>query len=125
MKHLIEYINEHSQVNEASESKKVTFDFTDLENAEETLDSLKEKEGVTIEDKKLTIEITSDNIDKLGTVQDILQQYAQTIRKSQKVSSDEQYAQKTKSFEENVGKMNDAIDEIKNPDDNKDDNGED
>lgn len=126
MKHLQDYIVEQAEVkvDEGATSKSITFDFTDLENAEETLESLKDKEGVSIDDKKLTLEITADNVDNLGTVQDILQQYCQTIRKSQKVSSDEQYAQKTVKFEENIGKMNDAIDEIQNPeedDDKKDD----
>lgn len=123
MKHLQDYIIEQAEFNidESADSKSITFDFTDLENADETIESLKDKEGVSIDDKKLTLNITKDNVDNLGTVQDILQQYCQTIRKSQKVSSDEQYAQKTKSFEENIGKMNDAIDEIQNPDDNDDD----
>ena len=124
MKHLQDYIIEQAQVNESAASKSVIFDFTDLENAEETLESLKDKEGVSISDKKLTLEITADNVDKIGTVQDILQQFCQSIRNSQKRSSDEQYAQKTVEFEKKVGEMNDAIDEIKNPeekDDKKDD----
>lgn len=122
MKHLQDYIVEQAEVkvDEGATSKSITFDFTDLENAEETLKSLEGKDGVSIDDKKLTLEITADNVDKIGTTQDILQQFCQTVRKSQKVSSDEQYAQKTVKFEENIGKMNDAIDEIKNPDDDKD-----
>ena len=125
MKHLQDYIIEAAEVkvNEGAESKSVVFDFTDLENAEDTLKSLEGKDGVTIEDNKLTLEITKDNVDKLETVQDILQQFCQTIRNSQKRSSDEQYAQKTVSFEKKVGEMNDAIDAIKNPDDNDDKGG--
>ena len=120
MKHLQDYIIEAAEVkvNESAESKSVVFDFTDLENAEDTLKSLEGKDGVTIEDNKLTLEITKDNVDKLETVQDILQQFCQTIRNSQKRSSDEQYAQKTVAFEKKVGEMNDAIDAIQNPDDN-------
>ena len=122
MKHLQDYIVEQAEVkvDEGVTSKSITFDFTDLENADETLKSLEGKDGVSIDDKKLTLEITADNVDKIGTVQDILQQFCQTVRKSQKVSSDEQYAQKTVKFEENIGKMNDAIDEIKNPEDEND-----
>ena len=122
MKHLQDYIIEAAEVkvNEGAESKSVVFDFTDLENAEDTLKSLEGKDGVTIEDNKLTLEITKDNVDKLETVQDILQQFCQTIRNSQKRSSNEQYAQKTVSFEKKVEEMNDAIDAIKNPDDNDD-----
>ena len=125
MKHLQDYIIEAAEVkvNEGAESKSVVFDFTDLENAEDTLKSLEGKDGVTIEDNKLTLEITKDNVDKLETVQDILQQFCQTIRNSQKRSSDEQYAQKTVAFEKKVGEMNDAIDAIANPDDNDDKGG--
>ena len=115
MKHLSDYIVEQSQVNESSTSKTITFNFKDLENGEETLKSLEGKEGVTIEDNKLTLEITTDNVDKLDTVQDILQQFCHTIRNSSKRSSDEQYAQKTVEFEKKVGELNDAIDEIQNP----------
>ena len=124
MKRLQEFINEQAEVNvnitEAKDSKEITFDFTDLENGEETLKSLEDKEGCTVEDNKLTVKITSDNVDKLDTVQDILQQYSDTIRSSQKRSSDEQYAQKTIKFEKKVGEFNDAIDEISNPKDDKD-----
>jgi hypothetical protein len=127
MKHLQDYIVEQAEfkVDEGVTSKSITFDFTDLENADETIESLKDKEGISVDDKKVTLEITADNVDKIGTAQDILQQFCQTVRKSQKVSSDEQYAQKTAKFEENVGKMNDAIDEIKNPDDDDDDDDKD
>ena len=122
MKHLQDYIIEQAQVNEGASSKSITFDFTDLENGKETIESLKDKEGVTVDGDKLTVEITSDNVDKLGTVQDVLQQFCQTVRNSQKRSSDEQYAQKTVEFEKKIGELNDALDEIANPDD-KDDKG--
>ena len=122
MKHLQDYIIEQAQVNEGATSKSISFNFKDLENGKETLDSLKDKEGVTVDEEgeTITVEVTADNVDKLGTVQDILQQYSDTLRSSQKRSSDEQYAQKTVSFEKKVGELNDAIDEIANPDDNDD-----
>lgn len=123
MKHLQDYIIEQAQVNEGTSSKSITFDFTDLENGKETIDSLKDKEGVTADGDKLTVEITSGNVDKLGTVQDILQQFCQTVRNSQKRSADEQYAQKTVEFEKKIGELNDALDEIANPDDKDDKNG--
>ena len=123
MKHLQDYIIEQAQVNEGASSKLITFDFTDLENGKETIDSLKDKEGVTVDGDKLTVEITSDNVDKLGTVQDILQQFCQTVRNSQKRSADEQYAQKTVEFEKKIGELNDALDEIANPDDKDDKDG--
>lgn len=123
MKHLQDYIIEQAQVNEGASSKSITFDFTGLENGKETIDSLKDKEGVTVDGDKLTVEITSDNVNKLDTVQDILQQFCQTVRNSQKRSSDEQYAQKTVEFEKKIGELNDALDEIANPDDEDDKGG--
>ena len=117
MKHLQDYINEAVKINEGIESKTITFDFTDLENGEETVKSLDGQTGISVDGLKVTLSITKDNVDSIGTAQDILQQYCSTIRGSQKVSSNEQYAQKTVSFEKKVGEMNDAIDEITNPDD--------
>lgn len=122
MKHLLDYINEAVKINEGIESKTITFDFTDLENGEETIKSLDGQTGISVDGLKVTLSITKDNVDSIGTAQDILQQYCSTIRRSQKVSSNEQYAQKTVSFEKKVGEMNDAIDEIANPDDEEEDN---
>lgn len=117
MKSLVEFIKESTsvKVTEATESTSLTFDFTGLENAEETLKSLVEMEGCSVEDNMLTVTVTADNVDKLGTVQDILQQFTETIRNSQKRSSDEQYAQKTKKFAEKVAEFNNKLDEIANP----------
>lgn len=122
MKHLLDYINEAVKINEGIESKTIIFDFTDLENGEETVKSLDGQTGISVDGLKVTLSITKDNVDSIGTAQDILQQYCSTIRRSQKVSSNEQYAQKTVSFEKKVGEMNDAIDEITNPDDDEEDN---
>ena len=124
MKHLQDYINEAVKINESMESKTITFDFTDLENAEETIKSLDGHEGISIDGQKVTLSITKNNVDNIETIQDILQQYCQTIRNSQKVSSDEQYAQKTVSFEKKTNEMNDAIDEISSTDDDDDDKKE-
>lgn len=124
MKSLQDFIIESNEINEGKDTASITFDFTDLENAEETIDSLKDKEGVSIEDKKVTVTINKDNVAKLDSVQDILQQYSDTIRNSTKRTNDEQYAQKTKSFAEKVGELNDAIDEISNPNDDEDEEDE-
>lgn len=119
MKHLQDYINEQQEIVESETSKTITFNFKDLENGKETIESLKDKEGVSISEDTLTVTVNANNVDKLGTVQDILQQFCETIRNSQKRSSDEQYAQKTVEFEKKIGELNDAIDEIKNPEDSK------
>lgn len=116
MKSLQEYVNEH--VNEAQEaSKDFVFNFADIENGEETVKSLENRQNVTIEDQKVTVTIKKDvNID---TVQDILQQAIQAARKSQKSINDEQYAQKTAKLEKTLGEMNDFIDEVNNPEDDE------
>ena len=124
MKSLQDFIIESNEINEGQDTASITFDFTDLENAEETIESLKDKEGVEVDDKKVTVNINKDNASKLDSVQDILQQYSETIRNSQKRTNDEQYAQKTKTFAEKVGEFNDALDAIDNPDED-DDNKED
>ena len=122
MKDLRDYILESVEevsIDEAAASKVFTFDFTDLEQAEDTLKSFEEREGCEIEGQKLTVKLTAKNIDKMDSVQDILQQYAETLRKSTKNSSDEQYAQKTSAFAKKVGEFNDGIDEIENAEKNE------
>lgn len=122
MKDLRDYILEsveEVQIDEAAASKVFTFDFTDLENAEDTLKSFEDREGCEIEGQKLTVKVTDKNIDKMDSVQDILQQYAETLRKSTKNTSNEQYAQKTSKFAKQVGEFNDALDEIENAEKNE------
>lgn len=121
MKDLKDFITE--SIKEGQDSASITFDFANLENGEETLDSLKDREGCEVDGTKLTVNITKDNCEKLDTVQDILQQFVETIRNSSKRTNDEQYAQITKSFQEKVGEFNDKLDEIQNGDD--EDNNED
>lgn len=115
MKNLKEYINE--KLNESNEeSKDFVFNFEGIENGEETVNSLNNREHVTVDGNKVTVTIKKDiNID---TVQDILQQAIQVARKSQKSINDEQYAQKTAKLEKTLGAMNEFIDQANNPEDN-------
>lgn len=114
MKRLQEFISEAIEVVEASEeSKSFTFDFTGLENGEETVKSLENREGVTVDGTKVTVEIKKDA--NVTNAQDILQQAIQTLRKSQKSVNDETYAQKTAKLEKTLGEMNDFIDKVENP----------
>ena len=114
MKRLQEFISEAIEVNEASEeSKSFTFDFTDLENAEDIVKSLENREGVTVDGTKVSVEIKKGS--NITNVQDILQQSIQTLRKSQKSVNDETYAQKTAKLEKTLGEMNDFIDKVENP----------
>lgn len=110
MKHLQEFINEQI---EDSCSKSITFDFTDLEDAEDTLKSFEDKENCKVEDNKLTVSVC----DKLDSVQDILQQYGDKLQRSSKVTNDESYAQKVKKFNSKVEELNNAIEEMNSDDD--------
>jgi hypothetical protein len=114
MKRLQEFISEAIKVVEASEeSKSFTFDFSDMENAEDIVKSLENREGVTIDGNKVSVEIKKGA--NITNVQDILQQSIQTLRKSQKSVNDETYAQKTAKLEKTLGEMNDFIDKVENP----------
>lgn len=114
MKRLQEFISEAINVIEASEeSKSFTFDFTDLENAEDIVKSLENREGVTVDGTKVSVEIKKGS--NITNVQDILQQSIQTLRKSQKSINDETYGQKTAKLEKTLGEMNDFIDKVENP----------
>ena len=114
MKRLQEFISEAINVIEASEeSKSFTFDFTDLENAEDIVKSLENREGVTVDGTKVSVEIKKGS--NVTNVQDILQQSIQTLRKSQKSINDETYGQKTAKLEKTLGEMNDFIDKVENP----------
>lgn len=116
MKTLKDFIVEHVDLNESKTSTKVRFDFTGLEGADEVLKTLENQEGCEIEDTLLTVIVDKDNVDKLKAVQDLLQEFTSTIRSSSKRASDEQYAQKTVSFENKLNELNNAIDELVNPD---------
>ena len=116
MKHLNEYILEAAEEQTVVESKgkSISFDFSDLENGEDTLKSLEGKEGCTVEENKLTIKVDSSNVDKLSTVQDILQQFVEAEKKSSEFTNNESYAQKVSKFGSKVEELNNAIDEIQN-----------
>ena len=127
MKSLKEFISE-SVVIEASddkpESKDFTFDFTDMENGEETVKSFADMSNVSVEDKKVTVTVKKDaNID---TVQDILQQAIDILRRSSKSRNYENYAQKTAKLERTLGEMNNFIDELNSePEEDEDNNKKD
>ena len=113
MKSLQEFVTEQMTVEANEESKDFTFDFTGVENGEETVKSLENRENVSIEDQKVTVTIKKDvNIE---TVQDILQQAIQTARKSASSINNEQMGQKTAKLEKTLGEMNEFIDKVNNP----------
>ena len=117
MKRLQEFIIENVEIIESkSETKSITFNFKDLENAEDTLKSFEEEEYCTIEEESLTVSVTADNCTKLDSVKDKLKKYSDELRHSTKRSSNEQYAQKTLKFEEQVKSLENAIEELSDKD---------
>lgn len=92
------------------EPKDFKLNFKDLENSEETLKELVselQKSGFTFEneDNVITLNLGPNDKDKFSKVMSMLKKYSNTIRNSQKRSSDESYAQKTKKFEDAVNKI--------------------
>lgn len=118
---------------ESESSKTITFNFSEFgEQSKEILDSLKDREGVSVSENTVTVTVNSSNVDKLDSVVDILQQFGNKVAKDQNSTTYEKIAQAAKTFNQNVEKLNDAIDEIGNPEsesdkddkDNKDDKDE-
>ena len=96
-------------------SKTFTFDFTGLENAEETVKSLENEDCVTVDGTKATLKIEKDG--KYDTAVDILQQTIQSLRNSSKAKATEEYGQKTKKLEVTLGEVHDFIDIIESSED--------
>ena len=121
MKNLRNFLFEQL-IKESDESKTVSFEFKGLDGGEDALKKFTDKDSCEISDTKLTVTVTKDNANKISDVYDELNQFCQGIRNSTKRASDEQYAQKTKSFEDKVKELKNIIDKFMNDDtDPKDD----
>jgi len=113
MKSLLQYI--HEAVSDPT-SKNILFDFTGIENADDTIKSLQElskKSGVpvSVDAQKVTVSFTATTLDAAEPIIDVLQQFIEKEGKSQKRSSDEQYAQKLHRFEDAMQKLDDFKEE--------------
>lgn len=130
MKTLIEYIKEACEEKLVAASKKVSFNFSGFDGAEDTLKSLQEiadKDGVSveIEDSKVTVTLSKDNVDKAEGVFELLQDYIQLRGKDTKRASDEQYAQKCQKLEKSLSDWRDYVDDTKTePEENKEEDKE-
>ena len=92
------------------EPKDFKLNFKNLEGAKEELENLVselQKSGFAFENEEevITLNLGPNDKDKFKSVLDILHKYVKTIRFSPKRSSNEQYAQLTKKFEESVKKI--------------------
>lgn len=112
MKNLKDFILESQ-----STSTTITFNFSKFNDSKDVLDSLKEMDNVSVSENSVTVTVTKSNYDKLDSIVDILQQYGEKIAKGQDSTTYENIAQAAKTFNQNVAKLNDAIDEFENPED--------
>lgn len=121
MKSLINYIHESIEkfrsIDEELSSKNIELNFADLEegkSAKNSLIELLDEKGLQYSesDKKVTITVTAEKIDAVKSAYDQLKGYVNLIRNSQKRSSNEQYAQKTLSFENSVKELINFIEEV-------------
>ena len=112
MKNLKDFILESQ-----STSTTITFNFSKFNDSKDVLDSLKEMDNVSVSENSATVTVTKSNYDKLDSIVDILQQYGEKIAKGQDSTTYENIAQAAKTFNQNVEKLNDAIDEFENPED--------
>lgn len=116
MKSLVEFIKEGASESSVASSKKISFNFTGFEGAEDTIKSVKEiaeKDGidVEVEDSKVSVTINKDNTDAAEGVFELLQNYIQLRGKDQKRSSDEQYAQKCQKLEKTLNDWREYVDD--------------
>ena len=105
-------VDSKEEVKEAKpvEPKDFKLNFKDLEGSKEVLENLVselQKSGFTFENEEevITLNLGPNDKDKFKNVLDVLNKYVKTIRSSQKRSSDENYAQLTKKFEDSVKKI--------------------
>lgn len=89
----------------------VTFEFNDLKDSKDIINSLKNRDYVNINNDVVTIEVTNDNYSKLATVQDILQQYVIVLSKDQN-NADQQ---NIKKFSHQLHILNDLLNKYDNP----------
>lgn len=109
MKSLLQYI--HEAVSDPT-SKNILFDFTGIDNADDTIKKLVElskQSGVpvAVDAQKVTVSFTATTLETAEPIVDELQKFIDKEGKVQKRSSDEQYAQKLHKFEEAMKKLED------------------
>lgn len=123
MKSLVETLNESLNINESNE-KMFRFEFGDLEHADDTIKSIEDlanKNSVYSEkiDGGIKIKVNDSNKDKLDSIQDVLQQYAQKMQDDDKADQDD-----VKSLADQLGKLSDFIDSEDKEDEEDPEEGE-
>ena len=104
---------------EPVENLKINFSFKDLEGGKEVKDEIVDlagKNGLTIENdeenESIKFDFAPNNLEAAQDIINVLSKYCSKIRNSQKRSSDEQYAQKTKKFEDKLKEIKSYFSDI-------------
>lgn len=114
MKNLVEYLHENIKSAETvveAKEKEIRFTPGDLENASETIDSLKslaDKAGIYTEkvDGGIKFKGTPNNKEKFSSIQDVMQQYVDGLQNNEKVDQS-----KVEALASQVNKLNDWLDD--------------
>ena len=121
MKRLQDFILENVEnIDEAKNSKSFVFNLKDIEGSEEALKTLSEMPEVTVDEDKVTVDVSAENKDALQSFIEFMSKFVTDIRKSTRNSSDEQYAQKTHAIADKFNELKDFIDELINPEEDDD-----
>ena len=125
MKTLVEFLRESRkkvQIEESNSSEKTfNFNFAELENGKETIESLVNNYDCCKSDGDiLTITISKEKSECNDKALEVISQFCNTIKNSIKRSSNEHYAQLINKFEKTLGEVYDYIDELNNPEDTED-----
>ena len=124
MKSLKEYILEkceggNCEAKPVDAAKTFEFNLSGIDNAKETietLDKLAADKGFeySTSEYSFSIVVTKEKCDNgdIDEIKDALQQFVKIIRKDSKNSSNESYAQKTKSVEVKFNELIDYIDDV-------------
>lgn len=124
MKTLVEYIHEAVKLNEAKDSKSISFNFSGLDEIEDFLKSFDSYECVEVDDN--TVKVNVSDSEECAKVFELIQDFVHARRNDQKVASDESYAQKVRKLEDKLSEWQDFLDELElGEDDDKDDDKDD
>lgn len=120
MKSLVECLCESMEVNESSYDM-LRFEFGDLPKKDDTIKSIEDlasKNSIYSEkiDGGIKIKVDDSTKDKLDSIQDVLQQYIETVKDDDKADESQ-----LKKIEDQVNKLSDYIDSDDEDDDDKKD----
>ena len=117
MKTLVEYIRESSEEKKVPSAKSFSFNFSDLEGAEDILKSAQEaasNSGVEaeVEDSTIKVSVKKDSTESAEGLFELLQDFIHQRGKDQKVASDEAYAQRIHKLRDVLDDWREYVDDV-------------